>query len=276
MTPVDSEMLDGPVERAAWIARHLGRLDQPELAPLSPEDAAELAAELRDDEYDAGTFLFRTGEPPNRIHVVRRGAVELSCALNGRPVVLQILRAGDVVGDVPLFLRTTEPFDAIALEDSRVLSIDALTFNRLLARRPQLAWRWMLSVSSRMANAQARLVELLAGGLEAQIALVLLDRADDQGVVRLRQSILAELVGGRRPSVNRVLKHLEAQGLVQLRYGRVQILDQPGLANLVGVDRGSATTEGDDVVLQRARRGDRRGPRGGQAGLPPQGAAAPS
>jgi CRP/FNR family transcriptional regulator, cAMP and macrophage regulator len=176
---------------------------------------------------------------------------------------------------VPLFLRMTESFDAIALEDSRILSVDSLTLHRLLARRPQLAWRWMLSVSSRMASAQARLVELLAGGLEAQIALVLLGRAD-HGVVHLRQSTLAELVGGHRPSVNRVLKHLESQGLVRLRYGQVQILDEAGLANLAGVEQVSATTEDDDVVLRRARGGDRRGRRGGAAGLPPDGAAAPS
>jgi|SRR5579884_2272504 len=276
MRPVYEPTPEGPVDHAAWIAVHLGRLGQPELAPLAAEDVAELAAEVRHDEYDAGAFLFRTGEPPSRIHIIRRGAVELSCNLHSRPVVLQILRPGEVVGDVPLFLRMTESFDAIALEDSEVLSIDSLTLHRLLARRPQLAWRWMLSVSSRMASAQARLVELLAGGLEAQIALVLLDRADDHGVVRLRQGILAELVGGRRPSVNRVLKRLEAQGLVGLRYGHVQILDGPGLAALTGVEPASATTEADDVVLRRARCGDRRGRRGGPAGLPPEGAAAPS
>jgi CRP-like cAMP-binding protein len=275
MRPVQGQVPERRVERAAWIAGHLGRLSQPDLAPLAPEDAGELAAELREEHYDAGTALFRTGQAPTRIHIVRSGAVELSCALRGRPVVLQILRAGDVVGDVPLFLRVTEPYDAVALEDSRTLSIDSIALHRLLARRPQLAWRWMLSVSSRMASAQGRLVELLAGGLEAQIALLLLDRAD-HGVVHLRQGILAELVGGRRPSVNRVLKRLEAQGLVRLCYGHVQVVDEPGLAALAGRDPTSATTEGDDVVLRRARCGDRRGRRGDQAGLPPKGSGAPS
>jgi CRP-like cAMP-binding protein len=275
MRPVGGEISEGPVEHAAWICRHLGRLVQPELAPLAPEDAAELAAELRDDEYDAGTYLFRAGQPPSRIHIVRRGAVELSCALHGRPVVLQILRPGDVVGDVPLFLRMPESFDAIALEDSRILSIDSLALHRLLTQRPQLAWRWMLSVSSRMMSAQARMVELLAGGLEAQIALVLLRRAD-HGFVHLRQGILAELVGGRRPSVNRVLKRLETQGLLRLHYGHVQILDEAGLAALTGVEQASATTEDDDVVLRRARCGDRRGRRGTAAGLPAEGAATSS
>jgi len=264
----DSEGL----RQAAWIAQWLGPGD---LAPVGPDDIRDLAELLREDHYRAGETVFQIGQAPTRVNIVRSGAVELSCALHGRPVVVQILRAGDVVGDVPLFLRMMESFDAVALEDSRILSIDSLALHRLLARRPQLAWRWMLSVSSRMASAQARLVELLAGGLEAQIALVLLRRAD-HGVVHLRQSVLAELVGGRRPSINRVLKRLETQGLVRLHYGSVQILDEAGLAALTGVERASATTEDDDVVLRRARCGDRRGRRGAPAGLPPEGAAAPS
>lgn len=133
---------------------------------------------------------------------------------------------------LPLYL---PPFDAIALQDSRILSIDSLTLHRLLERRPRLAWRWMLTVSTRLAETQARLVELLAGGLEAQIALVLVRQAD-HGVVHLRQSVLAELVGGRRPSVNRILKGLEAQRLLRLRYGQIEILDNAGLAAVAGLN----------------------------------------
>jgi CRP/FNR family transcriptional regulator, cAMP and macrophage regulator len=218
------------VDRASWIARFFGGADH---ASLPAEDLADLAAELREDCYPAGTPLFRVGEAPTRVHIILSGAVELSCVLKGRQIVLQILRSGDVVGDVPLFLRMTEPCDAVALQDSRILSIDSLT--RLLERRPRLAWRWMLSVSTRLADTQARLVELLAGGLEAQIALVLVRQAE-HGVVHLRQSVLAELVGGRRPSVNRILKGLEAQGLLQLRYGQIEILDEAGLAAVAGLN----------------------------------------
>ena len=81
---------------------------------------------------------------------------------------------------------------------------------------------------------QARLIEVLAGGLEAQIASVLVRRAD-RGVVKLSQSSLAELVGGRRTSVNRVLKRLEDQNLVRVRYGQVDLVDEIGLALVAGL-----------------------------------------
>ncbi len=219
-------------DHAEWIAQTLGR---PELAPLGPDDIAELAGLLQEERYPTGTTVFRTGDPPNRVGIIRRGVVELSRELNGRRVVLQILRPGDAVGDIGIFLRITAPYDGVALEDTLILTIEALRFHRLLEERPRIAMRWLNSVSSRLVSYQTRLTEVLAGGLEAQIASVLVRRAD-RGVVKLSQSSLAELVGGRRTSVNRVLKRLEDQNLVRVRYGQVELVDEARLALVAGLD----------------------------------------
>jgi CRP-like cAMP-binding protein len=218
--------------QAEWIAQFFGR---PELAPLRFDDIEELVVLLREERYLAGTAIFRMGEAPTRVGILRSGAVELSRDLNGRRVVIQILRPGDAVGDVGLFLRMTAPYDGVALEDSVILTFDSVRLRRLLEQRPRLAWRWLVSVSGRLVSYQDRLTELLAGGLEAQIASVLLRRAE-RGVVKLSQRSLAELVGGRRTSVNRVLKHLEEQNLLRLRYAQIEILDEAGLAMLAGLE----------------------------------------
>ena len=217
---------------AEWIAQWLGPAEQ---APLGHDDLKELTALLREDRYPAGGTIFRMGQAPTRVHIVRRGAIELSRTVRGRRVVLQILGPGEVIGDVSLFLRIRVPWDATAVEDSVILSIDSVSLYRLLEQRPRLAWRWLHSVSGRVAGFWYRAVELLAGGLEAQVASILVRRAEDD-VVHLSQSHLAELVGGRRTSVNRVLKRLEDQGLVKVHYGEVEIVDRAGLATVAGLD----------------------------------------
>jgi len=219
-------------QHAEWIADQLGR---PELAPLGPDDIQELAGLLCVEHYPAGGTIFRTGDPPTRVGIIRRGSVELSRNLNGRRVVLQILQPGDAVGDIGIFLRITAPYEWIALEDTLILTIEAVRFHRLLEERPRLAMRWLNSVAGRLVSYQTRLTEVLAVGLEAQIASVLLRRAD-RGVVKLSQSSLAELVGGRRTSVNRVLKRLEDQNLVRVRYGQVELFDEARLALVAGLD----------------------------------------
>ncbi len=216
------------IRHAAWIARCLGR---GELAPLGPEDIDALAGELDESHHAGGTKVFAMGDAPARVFIVREGTIELTRSMHGRQIALQLLRPGDVFGDIPLIARMRLPFDARALTDAVVLSIYSATLWRILAQHPRLARRWMVSIALRMAEVQARLIDLLAGGLPAQLASVLVREAE-RGAVQLSQQVLAELVGGRRTSVNRVLKDLEARGLIALHYRQVEILDPAGLASL--------------------------------------------
>ncbi|HKY75472.1 MAG TPA: Crp/Fnr family transcriptional regulator [Acidimicrobiia bacterium] len=215
---------------AEWIGQFLGR---PDLAPLDHDDIVELATLLREERYPAGTTIFRTGEAPTRVGVVRQGAIAFSRDLNGRRVVLHILRPGDALGDIGVILRMTAPHDGLALEDTLVLTVDSVEFHRLLERRPRVALRWLSLLSARLIGYQARVTELLAGGIEAQVASALIGRAV-RGRVNLNQAHLAELIGGSRSSVNRVLRQLEEQNLVRLRYSQIEILDEAALRVVAG------------------------------------------
>lgn len=195
-----------------------------------------LIAEVGEQTHAGGTFVFREGDPSARIHILRSGQVELSRMIGGRRVALQVLRPGDVFGDVPALLGEPEPFDARAVIDSTLLSLETQELFRLLASRPRLTHRWMVSLAERMSGLQTRLVDLLAGGLEAQVARYLLRVARDDGRVEISQAQLASLLGAQRTSVQRVLKNLEDAGLIEVGYGRVELLDAAGLASLLRDD----------------------------------------
>lgn len=53
--------------------------------------------------------------------------------------------------------------------------------------------------------------------------------------MKLSQSSIAELVGGNRSSVNRVLKRFEEQELLLAGYGQIQILDKASLDKIAGL-----------------------------------------
>ena len=220
----------------SWIACCLGRGRR---APLGTGDIDELVGEFGESLHAGGTFVFRQGDEAAKVHVVRTGSVELSRVVNGRRVALQILRPGDVFGDVPAFLGEPEPFDARALEDSAVLTLDAATLLRLLQTRPQVAQRWIISLAGRMSGLQQRLGDLLAGGLDAQLASILVRERNGANSVSLTQDQLAEMLGSPRSSVQRVLKQLEQQGLVVLGYRRIDLVDPAAVAALAGLARGA-------------------------------------
>jgi len=213
-----------------WLACCLSRGSD---APLGLADIEQLASEMGEQKVAGGTFVFRRGDEAAKVHVVRSGVIELTREVNGRRVTLQRLGPGDVFGDVPALLGDPEPFDARAIEDSTVLSIDTAQLFVLLQTRSQVAQRWFVSLAERMAGLQGRLVDLLAGGLESQIASILLRECGPDGDVELSHAQLAELLGVPRSSVQRVLKSLEAAGLVELRYRRIELVDRTGLASLL-------------------------------------------
>jgi CRP-like cAMP-binding protein len=200
---------------------------------MTENDLAAFAEEFGEDSFAGGTFVFRQGDPAAKVHVLRRGTVELSRVSRGRRVTLQTLRPGDVFGDVPVFLGDPEPFDARAVEDSTVLSLDAEELFTLLFSRPLVARRWFVSLAERMAGLQQRLIDLLAGGIEAQLASILLREADTTGRVAITQANLAGLLGVQRSSIQRVLKSMEAAGLIELGYRRIELVDRGGLLTLL-------------------------------------------
>lgn len=213
-----------------WIACCLGR---GRLAPLGAEEIEQLAEELGERRIARGMTVFRKGDRPAKIHVVREGTIELTADVSGRRVSLQVLRPGDVFGDIPLLLRHNEHLDARAIEHSVVLSIGAEAVARLVAERPRFAQRWLVSLAERAAGCHQRLLDLLAGPLDARVASVLLHEAV-RDEVKLSQARIADLIGSGRPPVNQILKRFEADGLIALGYRRVSVTDAARLRVVAG------------------------------------------
>ena len=223
--------MKGMVSQAAWIARALGR---GVLAPFSDDDVAELAAFIGVSRIGAGTPLLQQGKPVRSIGIIQGGSVGLYHRAGLRRVMIQILREGDVLGDLPYFCKIDAPFTARSISDVTLLELEEEVLERLLATRPALSRRFLFSLASRLERMQRRLLELTQRDLRGQIASLLLDETErQQRVIALPQATLAELLGAARPSVNQVLKGLEEEGLVRLAYRRVEVLDPSGLQRLL-------------------------------------------
>ena len=102
-------------------------------------------------------------------------------------------------------------------------------FEQLPATHPANARRWLSNVAQRLAASQARVLELLGGSLAAQAARLLAEEAAD-GRVELPQRTLAAMLGVARPSLNKVLKDLERDGLIRISYSTIEVPDRARLA----------------------------------------------
>lgn len=221
---------DDAVRQAAWVARCVGRSAS---SPLPPADVAALAAYLEVRHVEPGGVVFQADRSQGGVWIVRAGTVELAVGSGRRRVIVQLLHPGDVDGDIQLLLGMPPPYTARAIDQTDCLFIAAASFDRLLAEHPAVARRWLSSVASRLAAAHFRLLGLLGHPLPAQVARLLVDEAVG-GAVPFAQRTLAAMLGVQRPSLNKILKDLEARGLIQLGYRSVRLLDRRGLERLAG------------------------------------------
>ena len=227
LLPVPVGVAETRIQHAAWVARCVGRGKS---APLRPADVTALASVLAVRAFPPASVLFAGGDQTTGVWIVREGQIELSVGSRGRRVVVQLLRPGDVDGDIQLLLEMPLPYTGRALSGVTCLFLARDDFEQLLATHPAIARRWLSSVAQRLAASQARILALLGGSLAVQTAGLLDEEAVD-GRVELPQRTLAAMLGVQRPSLNKVLKELERDGLITISYRHIEIRDTTRLAS---------------------------------------------
>ena len=81
--------------------------------------------------YDPGRFIFREGGHADRFYLIQDGRVSVETQNDGRPIVVQTMGAGDVLGWSWIIPPHEWRFDARALELTHAVALDG---NRLRAK----------------------------------------------------------------------------------------------------------------------------------------------
>ena len=101
------------------------------------------------DHYDAGAVFFRAGEPAGTFHVIRHGRVSIQIAAPGRePLLVATRHEGDAIGWSWLFEPYRWHFDAVALELTRVITLDGECLRGKCANDHELGYHLMSRFAS--------------------------------------------------------------------------------------------------------------------------------
>lgn len=191
----------------------------------------DILGTAREAGYGAGDRIFERGDPPRHIYVVVSGAAQLSGADADRRVGVEVLRCGDLFGHNALLAGIVQPFDAHALEPTRLLIFPARLVCLQLEQQPDVLRAWLAWINEQVIRFETRLADTLRGPLEHRLARFLAGQAV-RGELGLTQSELADMLGVHRGTVNRALKDLEEAGLISTGYRRIRVTDPEGLARL--------------------------------------------
>jgi uncharacterized membrane protein len=115
---------------------------------LNDDDRAALASVIDYEKLEAGQTLFQAGEPGDSLFVVRSGEIELYIKdTTGQKIVLNVVRSGEMFGELSLLDSGPRSATAIALSDAGLLVLDRDDLLLLFQKKPDAALHMLAAMS---------------------------------------------------------------------------------------------------------------------------------
>lgn len=128
----------------------------PFFASLSESALTELAAQYPLRALDAAEILFREGDSGASLFIVLDGEIQITRQLNGAPILLSAIAAGDFLGEMALFDDAPRSATAHAVRPALLLEIPNHAFHQLLHSNPQIADDTLRLLSRRLRASNTR------------------------------------------------------------------------------------------------------------------------
>ncbi|MDE8347517.1 MAG: Crp/Fnr family transcriptional regulator [Acidocella sp.] len=203
---------------------------------LGPNGINKLLDCSHERRMQRGEFLMRAGAPADSMMVIMHGEVRVMLSSpSGQGQIINAMGAGAVFGEIGLFDGKPRTADVVAVTNGRLLTIDGFALQSLLARDPQFAMGVIRIICGRLRNTLGQLESMIFQDVATRLASSLLELAQGSPPRRLdmTQAALGQLVGASREVVNKRLRALETAGIVSLSPGRVILIDEIRLAEMI-------------------------------------------
>jgi CRP-like cAMP-binding protein len=207
-----------------------GRLNEDELYSLAARSVLHA--------YRHGQPVFFEGDAGHELFLVMTGMVKLFVSsAHGDEVLIGVRRPGDAFGEIAVIDGGVRSATAEAIEDSYLVLLSREVIVQVVREQPSVAEALLWMLGDTLRRLTDRTADLVFLDLPGRLAKLLLTLAEAQAHgaactepislnLRLTQSDLANLVGGSRPAVNRILADYERRRII-VRRGRALVLLRP-------------------------------------------------
>ncbi|NMO96847.1 Crp/Fnr family transcriptional regulator [Paenibacillus lemnae] len=190
-----------------------------------------------------GSLLFWEGDLSDKLFYIKNGRVKLTKSTEeGKELVLYMYQAGDLIGHADLFTRTRHSFSAEVLEKSEIGVIDYKSLEELICQHGDFAIDFMKWMGVHHRITQTKFRDLMMYGKPGALSSTLIRLANTYGEVqengwilitkKMTHTDLANMIGATRESVNRMLRDLRKQDVLDMTAGKMMIKDLSHLQHM--------------------------------------------
>jgi CRP-like cAMP-binding protein len=188
--------------------------------------------------FERGQLVAAADDLANRMYVLMNGKVNMVCTNNeGRRLVIATLEPGAVFGEGAFDNPGGPNVFVEAVDQVSVLEVPAGQARNLTMQYPILGWGLLQTYGARLFQVENSLENVAYKKLPERLASLLIDLADKETetIKGVSHQALADHLGTYRETVSAILRDFKRQGLVELGYRRITLVDAETLRDIAGI-----------------------------------------
>lgn len=208
--------------------------------------SANSKVQLTSEDREVQTFkkkqmVYVHDQRPQYLFFIVKGKIK-SFRMNedGKELITAIYKEGDFMGYNTLLEETSYTDNAEAMEDSEVMLIPKTDFYALLNTDAQVTQSFIKLLSHNLVEREEALLNLAYNSLRKRVANALLHVNDkykkspgDKPRLEIPREDLAQVVGTATESLIRTLSDFKHEKLIEIAEGKITVLDEAKLRNLL-------------------------------------------
>jgi CRP/FNR family transcriptional regulator, cyclic AMP receptor protein len=219
-----------PIDKRDLLTNH------PLFRDLPARAIEQIASYMTRRKVPRGKRIFAKGDPGTGLMGVLSGAIRISIDSSaGKEVVLNVIRAGEIFGEIALLDGHPRTADAVAMTDCELIVIDRREFIAFLRGEPNVALKIIEILCARLRWTSSQVEDMTFLGLADRLAKAILHLGgeNDSGAkITITQREIGQIIGMSRESTNKQLRAWARRKWVSLGRGSVTILNRAALAKI--------------------------------------------
>jgi CRP-like cAMP-binding protein len=120
------------------------------IAPYATAVRLNFKADEFNRTYSKNAMIFSEGEPGDELYIIQKGSVKIAKVVDDNEVLLAVLKAGDIFGEMSLLEAKPRAAGAVAYEDCVLLAVNRANFERMISSQPQMIARLTTLLAERI------------------------------------------------------------------------------------------------------------------------------
>ncbi|MDR1637469.1 MAG: cyclic nucleotide-binding domain-containing protein [Treponema sp.] len=100
--------------------------------------------------YPRDAMIFSEGEIGDELYIIQKGSVKIVKIVDNREMLLAVLKAGDIFGEMAVLESKPRAASAIAYADCQILAVNKANFTTMIGTQPQIVARLTILLAERI------------------------------------------------------------------------------------------------------------------------------